>query len=117
MQILEQYFEALRSHDWERLAECLADEVHRTGPYCDVVHGRQAYTDYLASVVPKLENYALDVEQIRMLEGGGALVELSETVDRNGTTTKFPEALIFAFDTEGRIVKIDVYLMQPPRSE
>ena len=79
MQTLELYFEAMRTHDWDKLASCLADDVHRTGPYLDVVHGKQAYVDFLSSVLPSLQDDELKVSRVRTFDGRSALVELSET--------------------------------------
>jgi hypothetical protein len=67
LRTLERYFEALRRHDWAALAACLAPDVHRTGPYLDEVRGRDAYRDFLAGVVPKLEGYALEVHAVEPL--------------------------------------------------
>ena len=113
-EVLERYFAAMRAHDWPALAETLAEDVHRTGPYLDHVRGRQAYVDFLARVVPALQNYALDVARIRAIEGGGALVELSESMDRDGTRRSYPETLLFAFDGDGRIARVDIFIKQPP---
>ncbi len=114
-QILERYFEALRNQDWKSLATCLADEVHRTGPYLDVVRGRQAYLEFLSGVIPVLRNYELQVFRIREVDGGSALVELRETVDVGGTRREYPEALLFDFDEHGLIVRVDIYIKQPPQ--
>jgi ketosteroid isomerase-like protein len=114
-EVLERYFAALRAHDWDALADTLADDVHRSGPFLDDVHGRRAYVDFLASVMPTLENYALDVARVRSIEGGGALVELSESMDRDGRRETHPEALLFELDRDGRIARVDVYLKVPPR--
>ena len=114
---LEQYFEALRAQDWESLATCLADEVHRTGPYLDVVRGKQAYVEFLSGVIPTLRNYELKVFRIRELDGGSALVELRETLDVEGVRTEFPEALLFDFDDDGFILRVDIYIKQPPASD
>jgi len=113
-EVLERYFAAMRAHDWAALADTLADHVHRTGPFLDHVRGRQAYVDFLARVVPALPNYALDVARIRALEGGGALVELSESMDREGGRRTYPEALLFEFDRDGRIARVDVFIKNPP---
>ena len=110
--VLERYFAALRAHDWRALADTLAPDVHRTGPYCDEVHGREAYVAFLTGVIPKLPNYALDVARIRAIAGGGAVVELSETIDRDGARFRTPEALLFEFDRDGRIARVDVYIKQ-----
>jgi hypothetical protein len=37
MRVLDDSFDALRSRDWALLAKCVAEDVHRTGPYLDVV--------------------------------------------------------------------------------
>ena len=114
MKILERYFAAMRACDWPALAETLADDVRRTGPFLDEVRGRDAYVEFLAGVIPQLPNYELDVARIRPIEGGGALVELSETIDRKGLRYTTPEALLFEFDAAGRIARVDVYIKRPP---
>jgi len=114
MKVLERYFDAMRACDWPALAETLADDVHRTGPFLDEVRGRDAYVEFLAGVIPKLPNYALDVARIRPIAGGGALVELSETIDRKGLRYTTPEALLFEFDADGRIARVDVFIKRPP---
>jgi limonene-1,2-epoxide hydrolase len=114
MKILERYFAAMRACDWPALAETLADDVHRTGPFLDEVRGRDAYVAFLSGVIPQLPNYELDVARIRPIEGGGALVELSETIDRKGLRYQTPEALLFEFDAAGRIARVDVYIKRPP---
>ena len=114
MQILEQYFEALRTQDWQGLAACLADDVHRTGPYLDVIRGKRAYIEFLSEIIPTLRGYDLEVHRIRPLDGGSALVELSEKLDVDGVRTEFPEALLFDFDSGGFILGVNVYIKQPP---
>jgi len=114
MRALDEYLQALRSQDWKRLEACLAEDVCRTGPHLDVVRGRRAYVEFLAKVVPRLQNYELQVQRIRKLEGGSALVELCEIADIEGVRMEHPEALIFDFDEAGAILRIDIYLKQPP---
>ncbi len=113
-ELLASYFGAMRAHDWDRLAECLSPEVHRTGPYRDEVRGREAYVEFLAGIVPTLPGYLLRVARVRSVGDASALVELSETVDLPDGRTEYPEALVFDFDAEGRIEKVDVYIMRPP---
>jgi hypothetical protein len=113
-EVLERYFAAMRAHDWPALAETLAEDVHRTGPYLDHVHGRQAYVDFLARVISPLRNYALDVARIRAIQGGGAIAELSESMDRDGARRTYPEVLLFAFDAQGRIARVEVFIQSPP---
>jgi hypothetical protein len=113
MKALEQYLDALRAHDWQRLGACVADDLVRTGPFLDVVRGRRAYVEFLAGVVPSLRNYELRVSRIRRLEDGAAVVELSETVDLEGVRTETPEVLLFEFDAQGLIRRIDIYVKRP----
>lgn len=117
-EVLERYFQALRDQDWTALRECVSESVHRTGPYLDVVEGRDAYADFLAGVVPKLPNYELRVRDVKLLASGGAVVRLSEILDVDGVSTEHPEMLLFEFDADGRIDRVDIYLKRerPSRS-
>jgi uncharacterized protein (TIGR02246 family) len=111
---LDRYFESLRAQDWSRLAECLAEDVHRTGPYLDVVEGRDAYVAFLEAVIPTLPNYELRVLRTRALGDAAALVELTETLHVDGARTTVPEALVFDFEASQRIARVAVYIMQAP---
>jgi hypothetical protein len=111
--VLERYFQALRDNDWASLRECVSENVHRTGPYLDVVQGRDAYAEFLAGVVPTLENYELRVHDVTLTETGSAWVRLSETLDVRGVSTEHPEALYFEFDDAGLIGRVDIYLKRP----
>jgi hypothetical protein len=113
MRSLDEYFEALRRQDWKRLAGCLAEDVRRSGPYLDLLRGRQAYVEFLARVIPTLPNYELVVRRTRRLGAGSALVELSEILDVAGVRTEFPELLVFDFDAAGAIAAVDIYIKQP----
>lgn len=115
IEALDRYFEALQTQDWENLAACLAEDVHRTGPYVDVVTGKQAYVEFLAGVIPTLKNYELKVHTVRPLDGGSALALLSEVLDVAGVRTEFPEALVFDFTETGLIQRVDIYIKQPPQ--
>ena len=116
MEMLDRYFEAMVAHDWDALSACLAEDVHRTGPYLDVVEGRERYVAFLAEVVPSLPNYELTVASTDEIVGGAAVVRLSETLDVNGVSTTFPEMLRFEFNSVGLISRIDIYLKQLPNS-
>lgn len=111
---LDRYFQALRDHDWKTVRDCVTADVHRTGPYADVVVGRDAYADFLAGVIPTLENYELRVHDVDHSADGHAWVRLSEILDLKGRRTEHPEALRFEFAEDGRISRIDIYLKRPP---
>ena len=112
--VLDRYFEALRTQDWESLAACLAEDVHRTGPYRDEVRGRQAYVAFLSKVIPSLRDYALVVAQVRALGSDAAVVELSEFATEGGVRREHPELLLFGFDAAGAIRRVDIYLKTAP---
>ncbi len=114
MELLHRYLEALGRQDWARLAGCFADDLHRTGPFGDEIHGGRAYAAFLEQVVSALENYELKVFRIRELSGGAAVVELSETVDIEGERRETLELLLFELDGEGLIRRVDVYTKQHP---
>ena len=114
MQALERYLEALGAQDWKRLATCLADDLQRTGPFNDVIRGGPAYAAFLSEIVPKLRGYELKVSRVRPLADGSAVVELSETVDRDGVRAETRELLLFEFDAAGLIRSVDVYVKRPP---
>lgn len=117
MPVLERYFNAMREHDWEALSACLSAGVHRTGPYFDVVEGRDAYTKFLSEIIPSLKNYSLSIRRITALEGNSAMVELSEYIDLAGVSTETREVLLFEFDEEGLIARVDIYIKyQAPKA-
>lgn len=112
---LQRYLEALGTQDWDALEATLADDVHRTGPYRDVVEGRGAYRAFLERVVSQLEDYELHIERIDPVDsasdpGRSLWVRLSETVrDESGGRLRTEEALEFGLDSEGKIARVAVY--------
>lgn len=107
---LERYFRALREQDWQTLRDCVTPDVHRTGPYGDVIEGGDAYAAFLSGIVPKLENYELRIHDVAWTENGGAWARLSEIVGPRSAPAEHPEALFFDFAADGRIRRIDIYL-------
>ena len=69
---------------------------------------------FLARVIPTLRSYDLRVKRVRELGGASAVVELSEFAEVDGVRTEFPEVLLFDFDADGSILRIDIYIKQPP---
>ncbi len=112
--IVERYLEAITSHDWETLRECVADDVVRVGPYLDRYDGRDAYVAFIADTMPKLGGYEMRVDRVTYASDTLAFAELSETVEVDGTPVRTPEALVFELDGDGRIAHIEVFIQSQP---
>jgi hypothetical protein len=111
--MLDDYFRALQTADWEALAAAVAPDVRRVGPFADVVEGREAYVGFLSGLLPTLPAYALTVTAVHALPGGGAFVELTEAFDVEGQRREFPEAIRFGFDDDGRVSEVVIYTQRP----
>lgn len=110
---VERYLAGLAAHDWTAVAETLAPDVRRMGPYRDAYQGRDAYTRFLGDTISALSGYELAVE--RMLVAGPVVtVELRETVDDGDARLETSEAVVF--DTAlGLITGVAVYLQTSER--
>jgi ketosteroid isomerase-like protein len=106
--VVERYLEALTDHDWSALRECLQDDVVRVGPYNDEYRGRDAYVDFLSSLMPALPDYSMDVHRVTYVDSL-AFAELSETV----AGVRTDEALVFELAGE-RIARVDVFIKTKP---
>jgi hypothetical protein len=53
MRVLDEYFEALRTQDWDASGRAWPEDVLRVGPYRDVVRGKRAYVDFLSASFPR----------------------------------------------------------------
>ena len=111
--MLNRYFAALQSSDWDVLSDSVSAHVRRVGPFGDVVEGREAYVDFLSGLLPTLQGYTLTVTTVHELPSGGAFVELTEAFDVDGQRREFPEAIRFGFDADGRIAEVVIYTQRP----
>jgi len=114
---VDHYLAALREQDWDALESTLADGVHRTGPYRDVVEGRRPYREFLDEQVSRLANYELRVHRVDVIGGPAdpgrtVWVRLSESMDTPEGRSRTEEALEFALDTEGKIARVAVFLQK-----
>lgn len=114
MRVVERYLEAIASHDWDALRECVADEVVRIGPYLDRYEGRDAYVAFIADTMPKLRGYDMRVDRVTYVNDALAFAELSETVELDGTPVRTPEVLVLELDRDGRIARIEIFIQTPP---
>ncbi len=107
--VIERYLDAITSHDWDALRDCVTDDVVRVGPYGDRYDGKDAYVAFIADTMPKLEGYSMQVDRVTYASDRLAFAELSETVDLDGKPHRTPEALVFELDGDGRIAKVEVF--------
>jgi limonene-1,2-epoxide hydrolase len=105
---VERYLNGLRDHDWPAVAEAVAPDVERMGPYRDAYTGRDAYVRFLADTIESLSGYQLDVDGT-YVDGGVVTVELRETVDDGDARLETCEAVVF-HTVGGLITRIAVYL-------
>ena len=96
------------AHDWGAMAACVTDDIERTGPFCDVYRGKDAYVAFISELMPSLGGYAMKVDRV-VYADHVAVAELTESVD--GTDT--PESLVFDLANDGRIRRISIYIQRP----
>ena len=111
--IVERYLDAIASHDWDVVNECIADDIVRVGPYGDRFTGRDDYVAFVADLMPKLPGYAMEVHRVTYASDVLAYAELSETVESDGKPMCTPEVLVFELDGDGRIARVDIFIQTP----
>jgi len=107
--VVERYLAALGAQDWPVLADCLAPDVERIGPYGDVYHGCEPYVSFLEQAIGALEGYELAVGRV-LVAADAITVELSETVDTSQGRRRTNEAVVFDVGADGLIRRVAVYL-------
>ncbi len=108
--IVERYLDAIVSHDWDVVGECVADDIDRIGPYGDRFHGRDEYLAYISATMPKLEAYSMELHRVTYVDDGRAFAELSETVEVDGKPMLTPEVLVFELDDRRRISSVRIFI-------
>jgi ketosteroid isomerase-like protein len=111
--IVERYLDAIASHDWDVVDECIADDIVRVGPYGDRYAGRDEYLAFIADLMPKLQGYAMKLHRVTYASDALAYVELSETMEFDGKPMRTPEVLVFELGGDGRIARVEVYIQTP----
>jgi len=111
--IVERYLDAIASHDWHVVDECIADDIVRVGPYGDRYEGRDIYLAFIADLMPKLQGYAMTLHRVTYASDALAYAELSETVELDGKPVRTPEVLVFELNSEGRVARVDVFIQTP----
>jgi hypothetical protein len=108
--IVERYLDAIVSHDWDVVGECISDDIVRVGPYGDRFAGRGDYLPFISKTMPRLEGYSMDLHRVTYANDRLAFAELSETVAVDGAPMRTPEVLVFELDGDGRISRVDIFI-------
>jgi len=112
--VVSRYMTALEAGDWDRLAATLADEgLVRDGPFVDVIHGKDAYVEFLRRVTSPFKNYELRVSRLAVSAEGRVYAELHECMDRDGGRAEYPEVILFDVDDHDRISYVSVFMKRP----
>ena len=105
------FFDRMGAFDWDAMAECVAEDITRVGPFRDVKVGRQDYRDFLAATIEALDGYRLDVQRI-WSDGEHAVAQVSETLNVEGRPRRTDEAIVLEVGADGLIQRVEVYLQR-----
>jgi ketosteroid isomerase-like protein len=109
--VVERYLEAIVNHDWDRLSDCLTDDIVRTGPFGDTYTPKAPYLEFISNLMPTLQDYSMRVDRVAYsADGRVGLAKLTETLQTGGTEYVTPEALVFSITDAVLISKIDIYI-------
>jgi len=113
-QVVERYLECLAAHDWDGLAETIAEQgLTREGPFCDRVEGKAHYLAYLRKVLTNLSGHRLTVQRVSHVHTRLSYVELTEEFEIGGSPAEWPECILFERDDDGLIARVSVFFKQP----
>jgi ketosteroid isomerase-like protein len=105
------FFDRMGAFDWDAMAECVAEDITRVGPFRDVKVGRDDYRDFLATTIEALDDYVLAVQRI-WSDGERAVAQLSETLTVDGRPRRTDEAIVLDIGPDGLIHRVEVYLQR-----
>ena len=109
--VVTRFFDRMGAFDWDAMAECVAEDVNRVGPYRDQKAGRDDYRDFLAETIEALDGYQLHVQRI-WSDGERAVAQLSETLNVDGRPRRTDEAIVLDIGPDGLISRVEVYLQR-----
>jgi ketosteroid isomerase-like protein len=111
VETVTRFFDRMGAMDWDAMAECVAEDVDRVGPFRDQKQGRRDYRDFLAATIEALDGYRLDVQRI-WSDGAHAVAQLSETLTVDGRPRRTDEAIVLDLGPDGLIHRVEVYLQR-----
>lgn len=111
--VVERYLTCLADHDWDGLADTIADEgLTREGPFCDLVEGKAHYVAYLRKVITNLDGHRLEVQRVSHVDTRLSYVELTESFEIDGAPAEWPECILFEQGDHGLISRVSVFFKQ-----
>ncbi|BAX90390.1 nuclear transport factor 2 family protein [Mycobacterium shigaense] len=111
--VVERYLDCLAAHDWDGLADTIAEAgLTREGPFCDVVEGKARNVAYLRKVCTTLKGHRLQVQRVSHVDSRVSYAELSETFEIDEVATTWPECTRFERDDDGLIARFSVFFKQ-----
>jgi hypothetical protein len=111
--VVERYLTCLAEHDWDGLADTIADEgLTREGPFCDLVEGKAHYVAYLRKVITNLQGHRLVVQRVSHVDTRLSYVELTESFEIDGAPAEWPECILFEQGDDGLISRVSVFFKQ-----
>jgi limonene-1,2-epoxide hydrolase len=115
-QVVERYLECLAAHDWDGLADTIADEgLTREGPFCDVVEGKAHYVAFLRKVCTSIKGHRVEVQRVSHADSRVSYAELTEAFEIDGVTKSWPECILFEQGDDGLIRHVSVFFKQRQR--
>jgi ketosteroid isomerase-like protein len=108
---VRRYLDRLVNHDWDAVAECLHPEVVRVGPFNDTYTPRDRYVKFLATVLPSLVDYEMTVQRL-VASDSVVMVQLTETMELDGSADVTREVLVFDTDPGALIIRIDIFIQR-----
>jgi hypothetical protein len=109
--VVLRYLNRMVAHDWAGMTECLHPDVVRVGPFGDEYTPRAPYVAYLSGLLPTLANYDLTIERT-VAEQSVVLVQLTESMEFDGSPDVTHEVLVFETDPAGLITRIDIFIQR-----
>jgi hypothetical protein len=109
--VVLRYLDRMVAHDWAAMTECLHPDVVRVGPFGDEYTPRRPYVQYLSGLLPTLVNYDLTIERT-IAEQSVVLVQLTESMEFDGSMDVTHEVLVFETDLAGLITHIDIFIQR-----
>ena len=111
---VDRYFAAMERHDWEELRGCLSDSFSRVGPYEEHAWGTpDDYLAFLRELLPTLKGQRVEVTE-EFEEGPLVQVNVTETIEVQGSPHTVRVAGTFRLDQNDRIEHVEVFVRRLP---